>query len=197
MKFPHTFQLGARDCGPACLKMIAEYYGQEYAIDFLRDRCHITKVGVSLLGISEAAESIGLHSIGAKLDLEQLKEIVRQVPIILHWQENHFVVIYKAPKPGKTGKYYISDPDKGLVTYNEKEFSEYWMSEPSTQEDAESVDLNERENSIGYALILETTPSFYDAPLTAGLKKKPNFSYLLIILHPIKKYFLSYSWAYW
>ncbi len=191
MKFPHTFQLGARDCGPACLKMIAEYYGQEYAIDFLRDRCHITKVGVSLLGISEAAESIGLHSIGAKLDLEQLKEIVRQVPIILHWQENHFVVIYKAPKPGKTGKYYISDPDKGLVTYNEKEFSGYWMSEASKDKELDATDLTEKENSIGYALILETTPTFYDAPLTAGLKKKPNFSYLLNYFTPHKKIFLK------
>ena len=98
MKFPLTLQLGARDCGPACLKMVADYYGQHYAIDFLREKCHITKVGVSMLGISEAAEAIGFHSIGAKMDIEQLKDIVQDTPAILHWDEKHFVVIYKIKK---------------------------------------------------------------------------------------------------
>jgi ATP-binding cassette subfamily B protein len=78
MKFPFTYQLGARDCGPACLKMVAEYFGQNYALDYLREKCHITKVGVSLLGISEAAEAIGLHSIGAKMEIEQLRILSRR-----------------------------------------------------------------------------------------------------------------------
>ena len=88
MKFPFTNQLGARDCGPSCLKMVAEYYGQHYSLDYLREKCHINKTGVSLLGISEAAEAIGFHSIGAKMDIEQLKEIVQDVPVILHWNES-------------------------------------------------------------------------------------------------------------
>lgn len=191
MKFPHNFQLGARDCGPACLKMIAEYYGQNYAIDFLRDRCHITKVGVSLLGISEAAESIGFHSIGTRLDLEQLKEIVNQIPVILHWQENHFVVIYKAPKPGKKGKYYISDPDKGQISYSESEFVGYWMSEKKKDVNTDSNELPQVENNIGYALLLEPTPKFFNEPETSGLKKKADLTYLLNYFTPHKKVFLK------
>lgn len=191
MKFPFSFQLGARDCGPACLKMVAEYYGQDYAIDFLRDKCHITKVGVSLLGISEAAEAIGFHSIGAKMGIEQLKEIVRDMPVILHWQENHFVVVYKAPKPGKTGRFFISDPDKGLVNYPENEFAEYWMGYKSDTSINTSPDNQEKEPPVGYVLLLEPTPAFYDEPQTMGLKKKANMRQILKYFSPHRKVFLK------
>lgn len=191
MKFPFSFQLGARDCGPACLKMVAEYYGQEYALDYLRDKCHITKVGVSLLGISEAAESIGFHSIGAKMGIDQLKEIVQDMPVILHWQENHFVVIYKAPKPQKKGKYFISDPDKGLVNYTEDEFLGFWMGR-GTDADFSQVDASQDINreKVGYVLLLEPTDAFYNEPQVSGLKKKADMRHIWKYFTPHKKVFL-------
>ena len=177
MSFPFTNQLGARDCGPSCLKMVAEYYGQQYALDFLREKCHITKVGVSLLGISEAAESIGFKSTGAKMDIEQLKEIVQEAPLILHWNENHFVVVYKAPKPLGRRVFYVADPAIGLVTYIEDEFMEHWVGKHSDDHVISEIFVKENSNqTIGYALLLEPTPAFYDQPKTEGLKKKMDMS---------------------
>src|SRR3954470_5112716 len=117
MRFRFTGQLGAMDCGPACLKMIAEYHGQKHAFDYIKEKCIATKVGVSLLGLTKAAEAIGLHSAGMKMDIEQLKEVVQDGPVILHWNDNHFVVVYKAPKPNKPGTFYIADPAAGLVKF--------------------------------------------------------------------------------
>lgn len=191
MKFPFSSQLGARDCGPACLKMMAEYFGQTYAIDFLRDHCHITKVGVSLLGISEAAETIGFQSTGVKMDLEQLKEIVRQVPIILHWNENHFVVVYKAPKSKKRkGSYHVADPALGLMTYDEKEFVERWMGKHAAKQyEFENYSKENTSEHVGYALILEPNPAFYDEPKKEGLQKKADFRLLWKYFLEHKKYF--------
>lgn len=187
MKFPFTHQLGARDCGPACLKMVAEFYGQKYALSFLRDKCHITKVGVSLLGISEAAECIGFHSSGAKMNLAQLKDIVQDGPVILHWKETHFVVLYKAPKPDKRGTFYIADPAAGHIKYSEGEFKEQWIAGIAPPSKGfEDVSGNQGSNEIGYSLILEPTPLFYDEPQIDGLIKKVN-------LHQIWKYFTPHK----
>lgn len=95
--FPHTLQLDAMDCGPACLKMIAKYYGKNYSIQYLRERSYITRMGVSMLGISEAADDIGFCTNGVEITFEQL---IRDVPLpcILHWKQNHFVVCYGIKK---------------------------------------------------------------------------------------------------
>ena len=82
------------DCGPASLKMISAYYGKEYSIQTLRDYCHITREGVSMQGISEAAERIGLRTLGVRLTFDQLANDV-PLPCILHWNQQHFVVCYK------------------------------------------------------------------------------------------------------
>lgn len=92
------------DCGPTCLRMIAKYYGRNFKLQTLRRLCEINKEGVSLLGISDASEKIGFRSIGVKLNAEQLKEA--ELPCILHWRQNHFVVLYKIKKH----KYYLADP---------------------------------------------------------------------------------------
>src|SRR5580698_5412675 len=89
----HIRQYDAMDCGPSCLAMIASHYGKKYSLQYLRDRCHITKEGVSLLGITEAAHGIGLETTSALVTLEQL-ELVDE-PCILHWNQNHFVVLNK------------------------------------------------------------------------------------------------------
>ena len=192
MKFPFTNQLGARDCGPSCLKMVAEYYGQHYSLDYLREKCHINKTGVSLLGISEAAEAIGFHSIGAKMDIEQLKEIVQDVPVILHWNENHFVVVYKTPKPNKRGVFYVADPAIGLVTYKEAEFMEPWIGKQADNHLKNGTVANQNSNQpVGYTLLLEPTPAFYEQPKPEGLKKKMDMSRIWKYFTPHKKIFLK------
>jgi ATP-binding cassette subfamily B protein len=192
MKFPFTNQLGARDCGPACLKMVAAYYGQEYALGFLRDKCHITKVGVSLLGISEAAEIIGFQSTGVKADIEQLKAIVQDIPAILHWSEHHFVVVYKSPPPGKVGKFYVADPATGLLTFREAELMERWVGNHPDKNFEAGFSLNGNSNQpVGYALLLEPTAAFYDAPKIEGLKKKIDLSSNWKYFTPHKKIFLK------
>jgi ATP-binding cassette subfamily B protein len=85
------------DCGPTCLRIVAKFFGKNYSLSYLRDRSYITKSGVSLLGISEAAESIGLHTQGAKLTWEQLRNEA-PFPCIVHWRNRHFVVVYKIKK---------------------------------------------------------------------------------------------------
>lgn len=127
-RFPHYNQLDAMDCGSTSLRMIAKYYGKYYSAQTLRERCFITREGVSMLGISDAAESIGFRTMGVKITFEQLTEEA-VLPCILHWNQNHFVVCYKITKNGKN-KYqiYISDPASQRLTYTKEEFLKCWIS---------------------------------------------------------------------
>ncbi len=92
-KFPHYTQLDSMDCGPTCLRIIAKYYGKSYSLQYLRSRSYITRSGVSMLGISDAAESIGFRTKGYRLTWEQLRDEV-PLPCIVHWNQRHFVVVY-------------------------------------------------------------------------------------------------------
>ena len=93
--FPHYLQLDAMDCGPSCLRMIAKYYGKSYSLQTLRARSFITREGVSMLGISDAAESIGFRSMGVKVAFDKLLN-EQPVPFIAHWNQEHFVVVHSA-----------------------------------------------------------------------------------------------------
>ena len=95
--FPHYAQLDAMDCGPTCLRMIAKYYGRNYTLQTLRSKSFITREGVSMLGISDAAESIGFRTTGLRTTFNQLAE-EKPFPCILHWNQNHFVVCYDIKK---------------------------------------------------------------------------------------------------
>ncbi|HLT86955.1 MAG TPA: cysteine peptidase family C39 domain-containing protein, partial [Sphingobacterium sp.] len=106
-RFPHYKQMDQMDCGATCLRIVFKYYGQLVSIHKIRKLCQTTKNGVNLLGISEAAEKLGFRTYGVRLNLEQLHDA--ELPCILHWNQNHFVVLYKIRK----GKYYISDPATG------------------------------------------------------------------------------------
>lgn len=142
MSFPNYKQHDQMDCGPTCLRMVAKHYGRNYTLQKLRELCQISREGVSLLGISEAAENIGFRSLGAKLTVDQLKEA--QLPCVLHWRQNHFVVLYKV----KRGNYYIADPAKGLLVYSTAEFVQNW--------------LTSRELNDGISLLISPTPAFYE-----------------------------------
>ncbi|MDR1345828.1 MAG: hypothetical protein LBK03_03900, partial [Bacteroidales bacterium] len=94
--FPFTHQHDAMDCGPACLQMIAKHYGKHYRLESLRNSCFLSREGVSLLGISEAAEKIGFRTTGVKITFEQLCEV--PLPCIVHWKQKHFVVVHEIKK---------------------------------------------------------------------------------------------------
>lgn len=130
-RFPHYLQHDAADCGPTSLRMIAKYYGKEYSAEMLRRHCYISREGVSMLGISDAAEYIGFRTIGVCISFEQLVEEAL-LPCILHWNQNHFVVCYKIEKKRK-GKYdiYISDPAFQRLCYTKEEFLKCWLSTKS------------------------------------------------------------------
>jgi ATP-binding cassette subfamily B protein len=139
--FPNVRQLGAMDCGPTCIKMVAKYYGRDFSVTFLREKCFITKMGVTLLGISEAAETIGLRTTGVKINFDGLVEN-KPFPCIIHWKNNHFVVLYKI----KGKKVYISDPAMGLVVYTKAEFLDGWAHKADT----------------GFALFVEPSTEFHE-----------------------------------
>jgi ATP-binding cassette subfamily B protein len=92
MSFPFAKQYDAMDCGPACLKMVAGYYKKSFSLDYLRKKCYITKDGVSFLGLSEAADSIGFRTLGVKVPFAMLAEKVT-LPCIVHWGQKHFAVV--------------------------------------------------------------------------------------------------------
>jgi ATP-binding cassette subfamily B protein len=148
--FPHYFQLDAMDCGPACLQMTAKYYGKYYSLQTLRERCFITREGVSLLGISDAAETIGFRTIGVRISLKQLIEGA-SLPCILHWNQNHFVVCYRiiGKKDGKH-TFYIADPATRLLKYDEESFKKCWLSTRAEHKDQ------------GIALMITPGPQFRD-----------------------------------
>jgi len=172
MSFPHYHQPDAMDCGPTCLRIVARYFGKHYNIQTLRERCYITREGVSMLGISRAAESIGFRTMGVKISFEQLLKEA-PLPAIVHWNQSHFVVVYDIT--GKKGKeiVHVSDPGGGLVNFPREEFIRCWV---STVEEGEKR---------GVALLLEASPDFY-----AAQDEKPNkksFRFLFNYLRPYKK----------
>jgi ATP-binding cassette subfamily B protein len=119
--FPVEMQLDAKDCGAACLKMIAKHYGKFYSLQYLRDKCGTTREGVSLVDLSYAAENIGLRSISVTCTVEDLRDKMN-LPCILHWNDDHFVVVYKVTP----SKVYISDPSRGLVFYSYEDARRMW-----------------------------------------------------------------------
>ena len=170
-------QHDAMDCGPSCLAMIAKHYGLQPNIEKIRRSCALNKEGVSLLGISKAAESIGFKTIGGRLTFNTLAKEVPH-PCIVHWNQNHFVVVYKVKKHSK-GKYivYVADPAKGLVTYTKKEFCEHWISTKTNDEEK------------GIALLLEPTELFCTQKETERLPSQRRLKFLWSYLKKYKRFF--------
>ena len=161
------------DCGPTCLRMIAKYYGKSYSINELRLKSHITKEGVSLGGMAEAAESIGFHSLGVGTDFKTLEKEV-PLPCIVHWRQGHFIVLYEITKRGVI----IGDPAHGLVKYTKEEFASGWLGKLSKNMDD------------GYLLLLEPTPNFYENNPESS-NKRYGFKFLFLYFKPYKKYLVQ------
>ena len=176
--FPHYLQHDAADCGPTSLRMIAKHYGKEYSAEMLRRHCYVSREGVSMLGISDAAEYIGFRTIGFRISFEQLVEEAL-LPCILHWNQNHFVVCYKIEKKRK-GKYniYISDPASQRLCYTKDEFLKCWLSSKS-----DNIDK-------GSALLLEPGVDFGKREEEVETKKH-SLSFFLRYLLPYKGQFVQ------
>ena len=163
-KFPIHIQPDAMDCGPACLQMICSFYGCNYSLDFLRKNTFIGKDGVSLLGISKAAEKIGFKTIGGRFTFEKLVEKA-PLPCIAHWDQEHFVVIHRITKKKKGYIIHVADPGNGLLSYSGDEFVTHWVSTLSKGQEK------------GILLLLEPTGGFYEQPgeKSAPVKNKLSF----------------------
>lgn len=150
--FPFYKQLNAMDCGPTCLRMVAKYYGRHYNTDSIRQVAGFGKEGVSLLGVSDAAEKIGFRTRGVQLTYQQLTKEAT-LPCILHWGQYHFVVLVKAERTLFSSKetLIVADPAKGVIKITKQEFLTQWIS-----------NIAEDGNNVGTALLLEPTPKFYE-----------------------------------
>jgi len=195
--FPHYRQPDAKDCGPTCLRIIAKYYGKIIPLQQIRSLSETTREGSSLLGLSEAAENMGFKSLGVKINFETLRDEV-PLPCIVHWNKQHFVVVYEVEKLG-VGRFgstkredgstsnsklpssiiKISDPSYGLITYTQEEFIKFWIGNNAHEKTEEGV-----------ALLLETTPKFHSeeatpSPLERGQGVR-SFSFLFQYLYKYK-----------
>ena len=167
--FPVYTQHDAMDCGPACLRMVAKHYGRSYSMQHLREMSYLTREGVSLLGMSEAAESIGFRTMGILVTFNKLASEA-PLPIIVHWKQKHFIIVYKIRK----NLVYVADPAFGLVKYSYEEFLSGWISDKSQGEDK------------GAALLLQPTPEFYNK--TGEKVKRSNFKFLFDYIRPYRKF---------
>ena len=169
MSFPFVKQPDAMDCGPACLKMIAGFYKKNFSLECLRKKCYITRDGVSFLGLSEAADTLGFRTLGVKITYDMLKDNV-PMPCILHWRQKHFVVVYKI----KNDKLWIADPAIGIIKYDREEFERNWA---NTVTDGKPT---------GLVLIIEPTPGLFD--VEEEHQKTKGFRFLIKYFRLYKKY---------
>jgi ATP-binding cassette, subfamily B, bacterial len=169
MSFPFVKQPDGMDCGPACLKMIAGYYKMNFSLESLRKRCYITREGVSFLGLSEAADSLGFRTIGVKIPFEMLSVNV-PLPCIVFWRQKHFIVVYKISNE----KIWVADPAVGLVKYTHEEFIKNWA---STVSDGKPV---------GLVLVIEPTPALFEKENEK--EKSSGFRFLFRYFRLYRKY---------
>lgn len=167
-RFPVEYQMDSQDCGPASLKIIAKHFGKFYSLQFLRDRCGITKEGVSLLDLSTGAESIGLRTLAVKCTID---DVVNSIPFpaIVFWKDSHFVVAYHSDKK----HVWVSDPAKGRIKYTHEEFRQGWYQKGENQ---------------GVLLAVEPTAEFNDSKAKRA-QQKNSFSSILKYFFPYKRNF--------
>ncbi len=173
-KFKWIRQHDSMQCGVACLAMICRHYGKDYSLEYLDSFCHANIAGVSMLGIAEGARSVGLETMTAAASTDELKEIT--LPCILHWNQNHFVVLYGISGNGR--RYRIADPGKGLVSCTRRELESHWISSVTDGEPS------------GVVMQLTPTRDFH-SHICDKTAEKRSFRFLLGYLRQYRKYFLQ------
>ena len=182
MRFPFFKQLDAMDCGSTCLRMVARYYGRSYSLQQIRDLTYTSREGISMLSLSEAAESLGFRSRGVRLTWKQMRDEA-PLPCIVHWNQNHFVIVTRITQKSRFPLFpkqkerdeivHIADPAHGLLKYTRQEFLKCWSGQ----------------GSEGIALLLEPALEFYNEEGENQNVKK--FSYLLNYLRPYRKFIIQ------
>lgn len=119
-------QMNTMDCGPACLVFVSQEFGKNYSLQYIRELCYLSKIGVTLSGILEAAKTIGFNVFSAKIPLDTLINNIT-VPCIIHWNQNHFVVLKKINVYKDSKKFLIMDPRIGFVKLNKNDFIKGWL----------------------------------------------------------------------
>lgn len=167
-------QHDSMQCGIACLAMICRYYGKDYSLEYLDNFCHANVDGISMLGIADGAESVGLETMTAAASTDELREI--KLPCILHWNQNHFVVLSNISKNGKT--FTIADPGKGIIKYHRKEFESHWISSVT--------------DGLPSGTVMQLTPQkkFYDANYEKVAEKR-SFRFLFGYIKQYRRYFIQ------
>lgn len=173
-KFPFYKQPDTKDCGPTCLRIVSKFYGKAISLQHIRNLTETTREGSSLLGLSDAAENLGFRTMGVQIDFKTLVEEV-PLPCIVHWNKQHFVVVYEIKRAkSQEPRIKISDPSYGLIEYSKDEFIKFWIGENADEETEE-----------GIALLLETTPAFFQNEFD-DKESKASFSFL-------SKYLIKYK----
>jgi len=177
-RFPVIDQSDTKDCGPSCLGIILKYYGAPYSLTKLKRQCYESRDGVSLFRVFKAAETAGFHAQSAKLLWNQLRDDAL-LPCIVHWNQEHFIVVYKIAKHRGKWYVYVSDPAAGLLKYTEEAFLKSWL----------EIKGSDGEPDKGIALLLEPTPAFYEQRDDTQDKGDNKFTlrHLLKYLKPHKK----------
>ena len=172
--FPHRKQINIKDCGATCLQLISEYYGRKHNIGKLRSYSHISREGASLMGVSDAAEHIGFHTLGLCPTIEVLKQDV-VLPCILFWDQQHYVVLYKIKNKRGKAKFYISDPATMKREFDEEEFSKHWHCTRRNNENR------------GILLTLTPTSRFFESVDDDEMSFKSGILSYLKYISPYKK----------
>ena len=168
MSFPFVRQYDTMDCGPACLSMIAAWYGKRISLETIRNKAFLTRDGVSFLGLKQAAENLKLKATGVKIPFSRLTAM-NFFPCIVHWNQNHFVVIYSI----KRGMVRVADPAIGLLKMTEDEFVKGWCNG------------QEGENKAGMALLIEPAEGFEEIP--DDKKAIKPFPFFISYIKPYRK----------
>lgn len=169
-KFPFFRQMDAMDCGPTCIRMISKFYGKSYSLEYLRNNSYLTRDGVSLLGISEAAQQIGLKTLASRISFEVLKNDA-PLPAIVHWRQNHFVVV--PPQKFNSAKIAIADPAQGMVYVDRETFLTNWLGT----------------GSAGTILLIEPSKTFYEQD--GEEESRAGFRFLFGYLKPYRRYLIQ------
>ena len=166
------------ECGATCLRMIAKYYGKEYSAETMQRLCLVTREGVSMLSISDAAEYLGFRTVCGRITLEKVVE-QRPFPCILHWNQEHFVVLYDV-KTRRDGEHIfcIADPGKNLLQLDEDTGRNAWISTRTRGEEK------------GILMALQPTPAFYEKSDEKRRMERP-FHFLWGYMKPYKRYFVQ------
>lgn len=174
MSFPFVKQLDAMQCGISCISMICHFYGKKIPIQVLEKHCQASKDGISLKSLADLCDLLNLEYTAGRATISDLLEC--PLPCILHWNQNHFVVLYKIDKNGH--RFWIADPGKGKYKLSLEEFSSHWVSTKSSQCDK------------GIAMFISKTKDFDDIKIE-DLDSKRSFRFLWQYIVQYRRYFLQ------